>query len=100
MFAPEMRTAIALGLCVILGPLASPFLHAQSSKTPAAEAPAVTDEQIQQWIKQLGDEDFKIREAANLRLYEVGEAALNALKRAATDSDDLEVRYQDCLSPR
>ena len=57
----------------------------------AADAPArPTKEQIAQWVRQLGDDDFSTREDASRKLYEAGQAAEAALQEA-THSDDAEV---------
>jgi tetratricopeptide (TPR) repeat protein len=57
----------------------------------AAEPPAKTSqEQIAQWVRQLGDDDFTTREEASKKLYETGQAAEAALLEA-TGSDDAEV---------
>ena len=47
-------------------------------------------EQIAKLVKQLGDNDFDVREAASRKLLEVGEPAEDALATAAK-SDDAEV---------
>ena len=58
----------------------------------AAPAPAKpTPEQIAAWVKQLGDNDFAVREEATKRLWQAGEAAESALQ-AARSSDDAEVK--------
>ena len=58
----------------------------------AAEPPPAkpTKEQIAQWVKQLGDDDFSTREEASQKLYGAGQAAEEALQDA-TGSDDAEV---------
>jgi len=54
----------------------------------AAEPPAKpTPEQIAQWIKQLGDDDFSKREEASQKLYEAGQPAEDALEEAAGGED-------------
>ena len=55
---------------------------------PPAKSPA----EIDRLIKQLGNDDFDQREAASKALEAMGEPALNALLRAATKSNDAEVR--------
>ncbi len=62
---------------------------------PAAE---LTTKQIAQWIEQLGDNDFKVRENASKNLWEAGAAAESALEKALK-SDDPEVarRARDLL---
>ena len=58
---------------------------------PAAEPPSKpSQEQIAQWVRQLGDDDFTVRETASKKLYEAGQAAEGALLEA-TGSQDAEV---------
>src|SRR5438552_3974190 len=54
---------------------------------------AEDDKEIDRLVKQLGDDDFKKREAATKRLTEIGEPALDAVTKATT-SDDAEVRHR------
>jgi hypothetical protein len=71
--------ALALGALAVSFPAAAP-------------APAKpTQEQIAQWVKQLGDNDFVRREEATKRLWQAGEAAEAALQ-GALSSDDAEVK--------
>jgi predicted Zn-dependent protease len=57
----------------------------------AAEPPSKpSQEQITQWVRQLGDDDFSVREAASKKLYEAGQAVEGALLEA-TGSQDAEV---------
>ncbi len=54
----------------------------------AADSPAKpTKEQIAQWVRQLGDDDFTTREAASKKLYEAGQASESALQEAAGSAD-------------
>jgi hypothetical protein len=53
---------------------------------PAFAADA-DDKEIARLVKQLGDDDFDKREAAALRLKEIGEPALDALVKAKSNSD-------------
>jgi tetratricopeptide (TPR) repeat protein len=57
----------------------------------AAAPPGPLPSQIEQWILQLGDDDFKTREKATRALRAAGERAEAALERVA-DSDDAEVK--------
>lgn len=52
--------------------------------------PKSTPKQITQWVEQLGDNDFKVRENATKKLWQAGAAAESALQKAA-QSDDREV---------
>jgi hypothetical protein len=63
--------------------LALPFV-------PVAAAP--DDAEIARLVKQLGHDDCDKREAASKRLESIGEPALAALRQAATESGDAEVR--------
>jgi hypothetical protein len=62
----------------------------ERAPTPVAPAAAPSAEQIEQLIRQLGDEDFDKREAANKALTTIGSRARVALERA-TKSDDAEI---------
>jgi hypothetical protein len=61
---------------------------AVSFAQPAAKPP--TPEQVAQWVKELGDNEFDVRESASKKLWEAGEAA-EAAVLAATKSPDAEV---------
>jgi tetratricopeptide (TPR) repeat protein len=78
-----------LFLFVLLVPLCS----------AAAPAPKPTPKQIAQWIEQLGDSRFAVRENASKKLWEAGSAAEAGLQKALT-SDDAEVvrRARDILN--
>ena len=66
---------------------------AQDERTPPEAKKANVDEKVvRALIDQLGDEGFDVREAAHKRLLDVGEPALELLKKAAKDHADLEVR--------
>lgn len=55
-----------------------------------ADGEEPTDAQIQQWVKQLGDDKFAVREEATRNLIEAGESAIEAVT-TATKSEDPEV---------
>src|SRR5262245_5003036 len=61
--------------------------------SPVAAAPVLppSRKDIDDWVRQLGARDFASRERAQRRLWEAGERAEEALKKA-TSSDDAEVR--------
>jgi HEAT repeat protein len=64
-----------------------------SSVVAGAPAPAPpTKEEIKELVRQLGDDDFEVRERASRRLLEIGEPALGALSEAADRAEDSEVR--------
>ena len=70
--------------------LAAVLLLAADEK-PEKSKPSAA--QIQLWIKQLGDESFKVREEATRDLLNAGGAAFDAVTRA-TKSKDAEVRQR------
>ncbi len=76
-----LKTVECFAACCVLAVL--------SASLPGGEAPA--PEQIQSWIRQLGDEDFQKREEARAALLKAGLPAMAALKQAQ-QSDDNEVR--------
>ena len=53
---------------------------------------AAKSDRVAALIKQLGDDAFAKREGASKELEDIGEPALAALRKAATSSDDLEIR--------
>ena len=55
--------------------------------------PSLSPEQIQTWVKQLGDDDYKVREEATRDLIKAEGAAFDAVRKA-TKSDDAEVRQR------
>ena len=66
------------------------FLSATLVVQAAAPASKPTPKQIAQWIEQLGDNSFSVREKASKNLWEAGAAAESALEKASK-SDDPEV---------
>ena len=58
---------------------------------PTPPPPPDSNPEIDALVKQLGDADFRRREAAVAKLKEMGPAALPALKRAAAEATDPEV---------
>ncbi len=81
---------------LILGSLAAATLW--SLIGGAAPVPRPSPDQVARWVKQLGDNDFMVREAASHKLWDAGEIAEAALREAAR-SDDAEVarRARDIL---
>jgi len=53
--------------------------------------PPPQDKEVEDLVGQLGSEDFAVREAATAKLFEIGERAVHALRRAK-EGGDLEVR--------
>ena len=73
--------------------LVAVLLVAADKKTEKAKEPAPSAAQIQQWIKQLGDESFKVREEATRDLIHAGKFTFNAAAEA-TKSKDPEVKQR------
>jgi hypothetical protein len=67
-------------------------LHAQEKAEPVA-APAV-----EELVRGLGDDSFRVREEASKELWELGEAALPALEEAAESADpEQAIRARDLI---
>lgn len=79
----RLSPSVLAALCALN--LALPF--AQEAFAEEAAPPAVTQEQIAAWIKELGDEDFGKRDAAEKNLLKAGAPALDALREAAKSTD-------------
>jgi len=66
---------------------AAVLLVAADKKPDKAKETALSPEQIQTWINQLSDKDFKVREIATQNLIESGEVAFDAVTKAAKSKD-------------
>jgi hypothetical protein len=75
-------------LCWLLAPA---LVLGLSALVPAADPPKADAEQIAKLIKQLGNDDFEVREKATKELEAIGTPALEAL-REATKTGDAEVK--------
>ncbi len=64
----------------------------QAGKDAPKDAIKVSAEEIERLVEQLGDRAFAKREKARTRLEEIGEPAIGALKKAANNTEILEVR--------
>jgi hypothetical protein len=69
------------------------MLLALTSACLAEDKPKPTDEQIQQWVKQLGDAEFEARQKAENALIGAGAAAIPIVTKAQTEGD-AEVRVR------
>ena len=69
--------------------LLAALLTVAADKKPTAPKPS----QIQQWIKQLGDDDYRVREEATKNLIEAGGVAVEE-GRKATKSKDPETKQR------
>jgi WD40 repeat protein len=74
-------------LCAALAGVLTLFLA-----VPLSAADPPTPAEIERLIQQLGSDEFKEREQASKRLEAIGAPALAQLRKAATDSDSLEIR--------
>ena len=81
---PRIKQILVLALLLVSFALLAQPPHA----LPAFPEP--TRDLIARWVKQLGDDEFEVREQAMQRLAEAAEDAESALEEAAK-SDDLEV---------
>src|SRR5205814_6087496 len=81
---PNMTTWLPRWFACLVLPL--PFVPAVAADTDDAEIARV--------VKQLGDDDFDMREAASKELEAIGEPARPALLEAAASSADLEIRQR------
>src|SRR5262245_46951460 len=79
----SMRTFLLLGAVLAFVPGTRLVADDPSDKGAA---------RIEALIKQLSDDSFVKREAASKALEKIGKPALAALRKAAEDSNDLEVR--------
>jgi predicted Zn-dependent protease len=70
--------------------IACAFCFVAHSEEPKKSPP--TKEQIAQWIRDLGDNDFEARQAASKRLWEAGQAAEAPLREALKAGDPEVVR--------
>lgn len=81
---------------ILLAAGAGLALAAHAAETTEAKPP--TPEQLQKWIKDLGDERHETRAAAGKHLEDAGEAAREILETAAmSDSDETRKRAQGLL---
>ena len=75
----------------------NPVFSAADATSPATskqDKKDLDDKTILALIKELGDDAFEKREAADKRLAEIGERALQLLEKAAKDDPDAEVRQR------
>ena len=77
-----MFTRVFVGIVLLTGAVAS---HADRGKE-------ATTQRIARLIRQLGDDEFKKREAASQELKAIGAPALAALRQAAASDADPEIR--------
>jgi hypothetical protein len=78
------RPRIILAALVIL--FTPPSLHAQQT-TPPAVGGKIDEQRIATLVKQLGDAEFSVREAAQKQLLQIGEPAETAVAEAARSFD-------------
>jgi len=88
---------VSLSLAVAAQEPAAPPNPAESTPPSTAIAPgtvAATEQQIEAWIRDLGNDSFRRRTHAETNLRQLGTAAVKALQQAAKDSDDHEVQWR------
>jgi hypothetical protein len=91
------RAVLVCSFAIVLIPLPSQVPDANrdekaAPKTKAAQNEADSAAIVKKLIEQLGDEDYAKREAAMKRLQTLGKPALNALREAAKNSQNAEIR--------
>jgi tetratricopeptide (TPR) repeat protein len=83
------RTPVCAAIVLLLLPVAS-----------SAQPKPPTADQIARWIKDLGDNNFDVRETASRRLWEAGEAAEAAVMEALKSGDAEVVRRASDLADK
>lgn len=73
-----------------MGHLIAGWIAAGAWLAAGQDAPA--DVKIEELVRQLGSEDFSVRENADRELRKIGKPAVPELEKAARDAEDLEVR--------
>jgi len=87
--------AESLGLVVLLGIISLRVGGAEPEATESSPVKlSVTDKQIAEWIEQLDDDRFSIREHAERHLLKAGETAIALLKKAVIGGSSREVRIR------
>ena len=94
-----MRDLTPFVLAVILTGLAGGSWVAaatpESLGKPAAQVPG---KEIESLVRELGDEDFQVREKATQEIWELGETALPALRKALASTDpEQRIRARDLI---
>jgi RNA polymerase sigma factor (sigma-70 family) len=89
-----LKTGVAVAFAVVVGCAGLLACHGLAGESAPARKDAAAEQkrEINRLIRQLGSDRFAEREAASMRLEAIGEPALGALRRAAADSTDAEVR--------
>jgi len=83
----QWRAILAGGCCAC-----GLFMSLRAAAAPAPDAPSPqTNSQVQDLIRQLGDDDFRARESAAEKLRALGPDAVPALKEAVRNGGDPEV---------
>jgi hypothetical protein len=78
-------SAALLGLALVEVPRSwGQAAEAETPEAAAKAAPGVSQEAIAEWVRQLDDDRFAVREAAQHQLIAAGSAALELVGRAAT----------------
>ncbi len=88
--------AVPTLLAAAPGAASAPAASQPGSLPASAPARAATAAEITEWAKQLADESWKVREEAQARLIEAGEASLEAVQTLVA-SNDPEVKQRSQL---
>src|SRR3954471_20311928 len=87
---PHAETGIMRRAARLLAGWALAVLLVFSIGLPARSQP--DDKQLSKLIEQLGDDDVDVRKGAQKKLTDIGEPALDLLRKAARDSRDADIR--------
>jgi hypothetical protein len=85
--------SVLFGMLTGLGAAQDP-VRAESTTPPPETSSTATAEEVDGWIRKLGDASYRNRKAAEASLARIGKAALPALEKAAESHDDNEVRWR------
>lgn len=86
----RFTTTLRLSSAALILPVAVLATAAFAAEPKTANPQTATEQNISQWISQLGSDSYTVREGASDNLIEAGRAAIDATV-AATQKDDLEV---------
>src|SRR5262249_15310731 len=88
------KTAWLAAATLLVGSMVAADDTTAQKQTPAAKKGPTDETTIRTLIAQLGDESYERREASQKRLADIGEPALQSLRKALSDNKDAEVRIR------
>jgi hypothetical protein len=91
----SLNWAARIAACALLGSsVLAQEPKVKVGKSPDAEPPQQAKKGLDDWVRELGSESFRVRIDAEKALRGLGEAALPALRKAAAESTDDEVQWR------